>query len=56
MLLVEEKQSAMKREERFNERIKSSESEIAVSTLLFEFSTTPVAMNVHDKKKTLIAS
>ena len=34
MLLVEEKQSAMKREERFNERIKSTESEILVCTVL----------------------
>ena len=33
MLLVEEKQSAMKREERFNERIKSTESEVLVSTV-----------------------
>ena len=34
MLLVEEKQSAMKREERFNERIKSTESEILVCSAL----------------------
>ena len=30
MLLVEEKQSAMKRDERFNERIKATESEMLV--------------------------